>query len=244
MMRGFTVLQIGGRGGADPFTQWLRRTQRIVTIGVEPESSGNKNLMVTRAYDYIVTKALSDTVGTAVLYLMKARGWCSLRKPDTASLALLATPDCLRHLPFQILGTENVEVTRLDEVSKEFPAIDYMQIDVQGSELDVLNGAIQALKNISVIELEVHFHRIYENEALFPTLHEFFVQHGYILFMLQRQGEREFGKNYVEANAFYYNSSVAKRDPSRMSMVQNYAEAKTQYYSNRALRLLCDIERP
>jgi FkbM family methyltransferase len=241
--KGITVMQVGARGGADPYTKWLRIQRRIeTTIGVEPESSGVVTLKATRGYDHIITQGLSDAPGTASLFITKAKGWCSLLKPDEKAIERIATNKCIQKRPYEIIGTEQVELTTFDNIKGTVPSIDFLQIDVQGAELNVLKGATKALRDIAVVELEVRFYAIYEHEPLFPDVHAFLEQHGFVLFEMRQQGETEFGDKYVEANACYYNSSIAREQPERMEMLRTYARSKHALYGNKVLSLLGDVQ--
>lgn len=237
----FTVMQVGGRGGPDPYTKWLRFSGAIRTVGVEPESSGIKKLEATKAYDHILTQALSDKAGMAPLYITKAKGWCSLRKPDEAAIRRVATRKCLETRPFEVVGTENVELTTFDSLKGAVPAVDYLQIDVQGWELQVLRGALQALPDIGIVELEVRFFPLYEDEPLFPEIDAFFREHGFGQFRMTYQGALEFGDKKVEANACYQNLRLAQSQPEKLAALREYAAKKHEFYTNKALRLLCDI---
>lgn len=239
----FTVMIVGGRGGADPLTKWLHRRGIVHTIGVEPESSGLKALQVSRAYDTIVTQGLAETTKQATLFVTKARGWCSLLKPDETAIKRVASPTCLSRRPFDVVATETINLTTLDAIKSTLPRIDFLQIDVQGTELQVLRGAKESLKNIAMIELEVRFYPIYEAEPSWNDLHTFLLENGFLLSHMTRQGEREFGQTFVEANACYVHTSMMTADPKRMAMFHSYARAKHDLYHYRFLRLLADIDR-
>ncbi len=237
----FIVMQVGGRGGADPYTKWLRLQRKVKTIGVEPESTGLQKMRATKAFDWIVPHALADKEGTAPLYITKARGWCSLLKPDAAAIQRIVSPLCWKTRPFEVVHTEMIHVTTLDALQPKLPTIDFLQIDVQGAELAVLEGAQETLKNIAILELEVRFYAIYENEKTFKDINEYLKDQGFLLFQMTRQGALEFGSTFVEANACWYNVRIAQEDPERVANLQRYAKAKHDLYANSALRLLCDI---
>lgn len=241
-MRGFTVMQVGGREGSDPVTHWLRLRGRIRTVGVEPESTGLAKMRQNRSYDVIVPHAFGGTQGTATLHITQARGWCSLLEPDELALQQLATPSCLATRPFRIIGTETMTLTTLDAIAPTLPEIHFLQIDVQGAELQVLQGATETLRNVWALELEAHFYPIYKGEPRFTDIHAFLEEQGFRLIQLSRQGEREFGDTYVETNACYANVRLGHADPTRMAMIRQYATAKHHLYGNPILRLLRDLE--
>ncbi len=59
------------------------------------------------------------------------------------------------------LTTDPVEVTirRLDELTKNYPAIDVLKIDVEGSEVEVLRGAPHTLEKSSYLLIELSLAR-------------------------------------------------------------------------------------
>jgi len=65
-----------------------------------------------------------------------------------------------------------METTSLDELKLKYP-IDFLSLDTQGSEFQILRGATESLKNIVGIETEVSFRQIYENSDLFSDLCSF-----------------------------------------------------------------------
>lgn len=237
----FTVMQVGGRGGADPYTKWLRLRGKVKTIGVEPESTGLAKMQVTKAFDWIVPHAFADKDGTAPLYITKARGWCSLLKPDEAAIKRVVTPLCWNTRPFEVVGTEMINVTTIDALKSKLPTIDFLQIDVQGAELAVLRGAEQTLKNVAALELEVRMKPIYENEKTYEEINEYLESQGFTLFQMTKQGELEFGSAFIEANACWINVRIAQQNPEFIENLKRYAKAKHELYANSVLRLLCDV---
>jgi FkbM family methyltransferase len=61
--------------------------------------------------------------------------------------------------------------------------IDYLKIDTQGTELSILKGALNLLKNgsISIISIEVTLVPVYKNQVLFADIDIFLRAHNYYL---------------------------------------------------------------
>ena len=70
---------------------------------------------------------------------------------------------------FYVVGTERVQTKWLDDIEK-CPEVDFIKIDVQGSELVIFKNGIETLKNVSVIQTEVEFIPIYKNQSLFGDI--------------------------------------------------------------------------
>ncbi|NQW23753.1 MAG: FkbM family methyltransferase [SAR202 cluster bacterium] len=73
--------------------------------------------------------------------------------------------------------------TTLDAVVLErgkVPGPDFLSLDTQGSELDILNGASQLLDTtILAVQLEVELHPFYEGQPLFGDICQFLTQHNF-----------------------------------------------------------------
>ena len=79
---------------------------------------------------------------------------------------------------FQVVSKDLVKTTRLDDFAV-LKNCDFLKIDVQGSELDVLNGAKRVLGDTLVVELEVEFVPIYKNQPLFADIDSFMRKEGF-----------------------------------------------------------------
>lgn len=87
----------------------------------------------------------------------------SLYKPNDRLLSLFHN----LHLP--VVETSRVETKRLDDLP-EIAACDLLKIDVQGAELDVLQGGARVAGNALVVDVEVEFVPMYEGQALFGDI--------------------------------------------------------------------------
>ncbi len=55
----------------------------------------------------------------------------------------------------QVLEEGNIEMKTLDEICYNLPKIDFLKIDVEGYELEVLKGSMKTLKKTNIILLEI-----------------------------------------------------------------------------------------
>ncbi|MFM7793657.1 MAG: FkbM family methyltransferase, partial [Microcystis panniformis] len=61
-------------------------------------------------------------------------------------------------------------------------SIDFLQVDVQGAELNIFQGAQQIIKNSTLaIQTEVEFAPIYKNQPLFADVNSHLRQQGFFL---------------------------------------------------------------
>lgn len=76
---------------------------------------------------------------------------------------------------------EEVDIDRLDNVEYDRKLYDFLHIDVQGFELEVLRGATESLKYINEIECEINTEELYEGCPLVPEITAFLKEQGFEL---------------------------------------------------------------
>jgi len=100
---------------------------------------------------------------------------------------------------FEIIGKAEVETTRLDDISPVVAA-DYIKIDVQGSELRILENATKTLENVLVLETEAEFIAIYRDQPLFGDLQVFMRAQGFVFHKFIDVASRCFRPLYFDEN--------------------------------------------
>lgn len=93
------------------------------------------------------------------LQVCRSVGFTSLLEPDPASLALFEYFQPLG----QVLAREQVQTRRLDDV-EEIECIDFLKIDIQGSELSVFQNGRRKLAQTVFIQTEVSFVTLYKDQ--------------------------------------------------------------------------------
>jgi FkbM family methyltransferase len=90
---------------------------------------------------------------------------------------------------FKIVETVSLNVVGLDAYlpQQKIMDIDFMELDVQGAELDVLNGAQNFLRNAVIgVKVEVEFAEMYHDQPLFGDVDRRLRELGFVLFDLER----------------------------------------------------------
>jgi FkbM family methyltransferase len=83
------------------------------------------------------------------------------------------------HIQFE--ETEEVSMQRLDDMDINLEGYNFINIDVQGYELEVFKGAAKTLENIDYIMSEINRDELYENCARVEQLIEFLSPYGFEL---------------------------------------------------------------
>jgi FkbM family methyltransferase len=127
--------------------------------------------------------ALANSVGESTLYVTKHPMCSSLYPPNEAYLNRFQGLPELVNLDFSV----DIETTTLDTFCQDegINEIDFLQIDVQGADLDVLKGAANILeKSTLAIQIEVEFSPLYTNQPLFSDVDTYLRNRDFTLFDL------------------------------------------------------------
>ena len=81
------------------------------------------------------------------------------------------------HITFD--SKELVKMSKLDDVDFDFSNHNFINIDVQGYEIEVFKGSTNILKNIDYIISEVNRESLYENCTMVWALDEFLSEYGF-----------------------------------------------------------------
>ena len=99
----------------------------------------------------------------------------SLYEPNSGLLAKFQNLENLT----RVVRTEPMPTRRLDDLP-EAAGADFLKLDVQGAELDVMNGAEKVLAEVVVIHTEVEFVPMYKDQPLFAEVDQRLRKSGFL----------------------------------------------------------------
>ncbi|REJ43383.1 MAG: FkbM family methyltransferase [Microcystis flos-aquae TF09] len=186
-----TIAQIGSRklSGADDYSSqsWGIFAPNLTIYGFEADADEckrmNQNLKERniRHQEKHIPLALSNTQGKSQLYVTKEKMCSSLYEPNHSYVSRF--PNFLPEF-LTLDYISEIETTTLDSfcASELVDSIDFLQVDVQGAELNIFQGAQQIIKNSTLaIQTEVEFAPIYKNQPLFADVDNHLRQQGFFL---------------------------------------------------------------
>jgi FkbM family methyltransferase len=175
------ILDIGAMAeGEERFARLVKQGLANVS-GFEPNPAEFERLRARNAPRRRYLPYFLGKGGPATFHLTRYPGCCSLYEPDPAIIDLFqAIGATLPTDNFAVIGTERVSTVRLDDVP-DLPPCDFMKLDVQGAELDVLRGGTTCLAHVLVLEAEVEFIPLYKNQPLFGHIQSFLQEHHFLL---------------------------------------------------------------
>jgi FkbM family methyltransferase len=176
------VLDVGANIGQ--FAAELRRHgYRGRIISFEPLSAAYARLQKRTQADPL-WEAKSFALGSAdesQTIHISASNWSSSLL-DVTETAVSAYPGS------RTVASESIAVRRLDSIWPELKAEGakvLLKIDTQGYEMHVLEGAVQSLARISMLQLEMSFAPLYEGQPLFEELYHWVQDRGFRLGSLE-----------------------------------------------------------
>jgi FkbM family methyltransferase len=195
----FTVLDVGAvpQGTApEKFMDLLAAFpgSRVHGFELDPELCAQLNHAAAEGLEYHA-RALSDGNQTRRVHLTASPLCASLYEPNHALLTAFRAADLVKPV-----GELHVETIRLDRFAAEhgIGPVDFIKVDVQGADLDVLKGAGDLLKAVSGVLCEVEFIELYFGQPLFGDVDRYLTDQGLRFhrflktFRLRMKGPEEF----------------------------------------------------
>ena len=161
----FTLLDIGAADGAN--NKWNIINNNINIILVEPHKESAKKLK-SNGFNVIESVLHSENDKEIKFYNTKKPLCSSFYKPNLDHLGKFSDID-----RFNIVS-EDIFVSKcLDTEIKNFEQPNFIKIDTEGSELDILKGSNKTLLNTFGLEVECSFHQLRENQPLFGDVRKY-----------------------------------------------------------------------
>jgi FkbM family methyltransferase len=177
------VLDIGARGDLAP--RFAPMAGRVAVVGFEPNLAECDRLNeALRGSPWREARVLPYAVGrTAVdrpFYLTEAPELSSLLEP---------LPAAGSRPGWRVRTMERVDTIALDDLAAagELPQpVDFLKIDTQGSELEILrSGEAAVLDDVLGIAVEVEFRELYRGQPLFGDVEQYLRGRGFDLLLLE-----------------------------------------------------------
>ena len=166
LSRAISIVDIGANPIDDtpPYKPLLDMGIGRVT-GFEPQAEALRRLVAAQGPNETYLPYAVGDGAEHTLHLCRASGMTSLLQPDPATLALF------HGFPTwgEVIETQAIATHRLDEI-QEIDVVDYLKIDVQGSELSVFEGGPRKLRSAVAIHTEVSFVTLYRDQPAYGEI--------------------------------------------------------------------------
>ena len=138
----------------------------------EPVAANFKKLIENVGPEHCYNIALGNEKGTKVMYVETTNNGmsCSVLEPLV---------HITQYPGIEFKTKEIVIIDKLDNIEYDRSLYDYMMIDVQGYELEVLKGAVNSLEFITEIFTEVNREELYKDCAMIGDIDVFLYNKGF-----------------------------------------------------------------
>jgi FkbM family methyltransferase len=182
-----TVVDCGARS-ADLEEKWSALDDKAFVHGFDADEAECERLNRRSTNARFYPLCLSSAIGEADLHITRAAHSSSLYPPARAvsrwksgldEKSAFRTADY-----FEVVNVQRVRTTTLAAWAEGqgVSDIDFIKLDVQGAELDVLRGAGSLLRQAVGMEVEVEFVPLYEGQPLFADIDGFARDQGFSFF--------------------------------------------------------------
>lgn len=181
----FTLADVGAMGGYSK--KWDFMANAMNVLAFEPDEREFNKLKNSDNVTYF-NCALYNKSQELKFYITKGHGISSIYKPN---LSLLAQFENIERFHIEKVETlPPAKVNALDSIVKDnaIKEIDFIKLDTQGSELQILEGCLNiVIPKAFGMQIEVEFIEIYKNQPLFRDVDEFMYRCGFQLVDIRRQ---------------------------------------------------------
>ncbi len=174
--RPMQIGDVGARMLAKPPYHMLMEQGGAHLVGFEPDDGAFEKLAEIDAPNTTYVQAAIGRSGPATFYRHPIGSLSSLFPIHAPSARFLGkfrwTDRDVKHIPVDVMALDDVE---------EIDRLDVLKMDLQGGELDVLEGGAQTLSQAVAVIPEVRFHQMYEGEPLWADLDRKLREMGFVL---------------------------------------------------------------
>lgn len=182
------IVDIGANpiDGKPPYKAMLE-TGPAELVGFEPQEDALARLKEAQGPHETYLPYIIGNGDTVTFHEARAPGMSSTLRPNSNLL------NYFHGFPqwSEIIDKKESVSIRLDDI-EETQGLDYLKMDVQGGERAVLEGAGNRLNEAVVIQTEVSFLPVYEDEPMFPEIDQMLRDNGYLPHMIANLNRRTF----------------------------------------------------
>lgn len=194
------MYDIGARYGIHYHYRELLKLKNFSVVGFEPDEQEVAKLKESSqsGIQKIFPVALAESKGVRTIFLTKDPSCSSFYPP---------AKDVLEEYPpsdfFELVESKSIDTISLDEFTENFDVAqpDFLKMDIQGAEYEVLKGGQLTLGNVVGIFLETHLKELYVGEPLFPESHGMLTKLGFRL--IGCEYDADFAGEIIELDLAY-----------------------------------------
>lgn len=183
------IIDIGSNGGLiKNFNKYVKNIGRIITADPLASSSDVNNKV-----NNVIKCCIFDREGIKPFYIYRKSACSSLFPVDYQQISKYRNRKDIHD--FDCTSVINVPCIRLDTVLADYDntKFNYIKIDTQGADLNVVRSLGKYIENIIAIHIELYFVQFYQSISLFNEAESYLKSKGFLLFSGLRKPNPVFG---------------------------------------------------
>lgn len=196
------VVDVGARDGFAEYWGYYKDALRIV--GFDPDKKEAEKLGGQG-----IAHALSGDGKPRVFYMIRYPASSGFYPPNIDFTNRLRNRDFLN-----IMNTAEIDTVTMDSLDLR---PDFIKLDAEGSELEILQGGMQTIKHALGIRVEVAFVELFKDQPLFREVDAFLASQGFTLydlttFRLERLLPNQVGMSHGDTGQVIVGQALYFRD--------------------------------
>jgi len=178
--KNINLIDVGARGGIPPYFSPIETI--IKSVGFEADKSECKRLNAVFKNREFINGFVWKKKSNKKFYKTKFSASCGLYPPDEQ---FWKRTDGMKNL--EVIGEIDVETDSLSNLiaNSKIRDFDFMKLDLEGAELDVMVGSPATIDKVIAVETEVRFFHCNKGCSVFSEMDEFLRKKEFFLFDLE-----------------------------------------------------------
>lgn len=230
----FVMHHVGGRGGSRGFPIISVFEHEFISVMYEAASDGNEQIIAVGSRrdtgETILVNACVGKPGEERVFNLNCDPYTSSMLKLNKKYQNFYIPRGYDYLLGEAISTfveEKIRTESIDELIRQrnLPECDFLSLDTQGSELEILQHAPKTLTSCVGIKLEVPFVQYYEGQPLYGDINKFLVDNGFHFIRFTNISEwapRELGDDFRGENMQFETDAIYFKEPSLLNTSQIY----------------------
>lgn len=203
-----TVVDVGSRGSPPPELNSVRKISKYIGFDASADGQSHSRIDKRDWLNYEVLQAFIGESRKEITFHNFSDGGLSSAFPASRSY------DNEFANAYRLVSTEKLtSVSLADVLGDRMSEVDFLKLDTQGSELQILES--DGTTNIPLIEVEVEFIEVYEGQPLFDKIFMKMVAEGYRLLWLTRHYGSPHSSRLLGRGSLVFGEALFGLGPSR-----------------------------